>query len=296
VLNFGVEYLRRKVTFLEEEVGLGKDEVVNVIIRCPLALGMSVENNIAPKVRYLVVDVGLGREGAVKVITRCPQVLGYSVENNIAPTVRYLEEEMGLGKEGAAKVIFKFPSLLGYSVDNNLRPTVEFLAEEAGAGHEGAADIILSSPSLLGLSIERNLRPTLHFLLEKFPGTSGVQAINLSTHSLAGKFVPRVRLPERHGMTGRFSASIIATYTTVKFCEKVGITTEEYDAEVARCKMDHEKRYPSLAGAAADAGAADKVGDWVAVVMDNAIASNKIGAATRHAERRAKLMAAKNSV
>jgi hypothetical protein len=233
--------------------------------------------------------VGLGKEGVAKVIAGCPNVLGMSVKNNIAPKVRYLQEEMGLGKEGAAKVIFKFPKLLGYSVDNNLRPTVKFLVEEAGAGPEGAADIILQIPSLLGMSIELNLRPTLHFLVDNFPGISGVQAMKLAAHSLVGKLLPRVRLLESVGQTGRFAASSVAVLTTPKFCEKVGVTLEEYNAEVEVCKIEHQEMYPSPAGAAAE-----EAGKLMARAMDDAMASNKAESAKRNAKRRAKLMATKS--
>ena len=207
-----------------------------------------------------------------------------------------------MGRDGAAKVITRFPQVLGLSVEDNLAPKVMFLVEDAGAGREGAADIILTQPSLLSMSIERNLRPKLHFLLDKFPGTSGAQAMKLALHSLAGKLMPRMRLLESHGMAGLFSASTIAGYSTAKFRERVGVTEEEYDAEVEVCKREHEQLYPRPAGAAAAGegrglvARAERSDRSTTETMDDAIASNKAGSAKRYAKRRAKLTAAKSSV
>ena len=278
VLGYSMENnIEPTLQYLEDGMGLGRDGAVKVIAKFPSVLSFSVENNLKPTVRYLAGDVGLGKEGAAKVITGFPSVLGMGVENNIAPKVRYLAEEVGLGRDGAVKVITGLPSVLGLSVDDNLAPKVRFLAEEAGAGREGAANIILQYPKLLSYSIELNLRPKLHFLWEKFPGSTGVQAMRLAAHSLAGKLMPRVRLLERHGMAGRFAASTTAKCTTATFCEKVGLAIEEYDGEVEVCKREHNEMYPSPEWPAA----AGEAGDLAARVKDDAIASNKAGRAKR---------------
>jgi len=72
-------------------------------------------------------------------------------------------------------------------------------------------------------------------------------------------------------------------------CEKVGITLEEYNAEVEVCKIEHQEMYPSPAGAAAE-----EAGKLMARAMDDAMASNKAESAKRNAKRRAKLMATKS--
>jgi len=176
-------------------------------------------------------------------------VLGLSAEDNLAPKVRYLAEELGLGRDGAAKVIVRFPSVLGLSVEENLAPKVRYLSEEwAGleyllggewAGAVKVIAIILASPTLLGMSIENKLRPTLRFAEEHFPDSDSANLASLATYSLAGRLEPRVQLLRRHGQAGRFAASTIGRLTNETFCEKVGIAIEDYDAEVAACVKEH---------------------------------------------------------
>jgi hypothetical protein len=137
------------------------------------------------------------------------------------------------------------------SVEDSIAPKVRFLAEEVGAGREGAAALILQRPTLLGYSIERKLRPTLRFLTEHFPDTNAANLVLLSGYSLAGRLVPRVRLLQWHGQVGRFAASYIGTLTNDKFCEKVGIMKEEYDAEVAACVREYAKKQPGPDGSGA---------------------------------------------
>ena len=195
---------------------------MKVIIGNPRVLNSSLEFNITPKVRYLAEELGLGRDGAAKVITRAPNVLGLSIENCIAPKVMYLEEELGLGRAGAVKVIIGRPSVLNMSVEDNIAPKVKFLAEEAGFGCENS------------------------------PDTNASMLVSVASYSLAGRLVPRVRLLRKHGQAGRFAASGIGQLTNDTFCEKVGITMEENDAEVAACVREHaEKRLGPEGGAGA---------------------------------------------
>jgi len=84
---------------------------------------------------YLAEEVGLGRDGAAEVITTYPDLLGLSVEKNIAHTVKFLEEEGvpflveedGAGREGAADIILKIPSLLGLDVERTLQQNLRNL-------------------------------------------------------------------------------------------------------------------------------------------------------------------------
>jgi len=217
-------------------VGLGLAGEAKVITTYRSLLGCNAENNLAMKVGYLAEEVGLGRAGKMKVIIKFPNVLSLELEN-IAHKFSYLAEEVGLGRAGAVKVIIGFPNVLGLSVDNKIAPTVRFLADEMGLGREGAADIILRCPTLIGLSIEHNLRPTLRFLVKSFPDTDVAKVTPLALYSLAGRLMPRVRLLRKHAYEQKFTASTMAAVTSATFCKKVGITMEEYNAEVGRCRL-----------------------------------------------------------
>ena len=114
---------------------------------------------------------------------------------------------------------------------------------------------------MLSYSIERKLRPTLRFLVEHFPDTNAAKLVTLATYSLAGRLMPRVRLLQRHGQAGRLAASTIGQFTNEKFCKKVGVTLEEYDAEVAACVREYAEKHPSPAAGGGGGGGAKAGGE-----------------------------------
>ena len=81
--------------------------------------------------------------------------------------------------------------------------------------------------------------------MENFPDANAAKMVQLARYSLAGRLEPRLRLLRRHGQAGRFAASTMATSSPAKFCEKVGVTIEEYDAEVVACEREHAEKHAS---------------------------------------------------
>ena len=67
---------------------------------------------------------------------------------------------------------------------------------------------------------------------------------------------------QRYGQAGRFPASSMGRFTSETFCEKVGITMEEYDAEVAACVREHAEKHlgpETEAGVGGEGGGAGAV-------------------------------------
>ncbi|KAL2327430.1 hypothetical protein Fmac_020857 [Flemingia macrophylla] len=73
-----------KLKFLET-LGLSKDEVRSMVLRCPALLTFSIENNFQPKYEYLAGEMGRKLEE----LKEFPQYFAFSLENRIKP--RHME-------------------------------------------------------------------------------------------------------------------------------------------------------------------------------------------------------------
>jgi len=66
---------------------------------------------------------------------------------------------------------------------------------------------------------------------------------------------------QRYGQAGRFPASSIGRFTNVTFCDKLGITMEDYDAEAAACVREHaDMSHPGSEAGARGGGGAGEAG------------------------------------
>ncbi|XP_020204506.1 transcription termination factor MTEF1, chloroplastic [Cajanus cajan] len=69
-----------KLKFLET-IGLSRDEVRSMVLRCPALLTFSIENNFQPKYEYLAREMGRKLEE----LKGFPQYFAFSLENRIKP-------------------------------------------------------------------------------------------------------------------------------------------------------------------------------------------------------------------
>lgn len=69
-----------KLKFLET-IGLSRDEVRSMVLRCPALLTFSIENNFQPKYEYLYMEMGRKLEE----LKGFPQYFAFSLENRIKP-------------------------------------------------------------------------------------------------------------------------------------------------------------------------------------------------------------------
>ncbi|XP_017420828.2 transcription termination factor MTEF1, chloroplastic [Vigna angularis] len=69
-----------KLRFLET-LGLSKDEIRNMVLRCPALLTFSIENNFQPKYDYFAGEMGR----KVEELKEFPQYFAFSLENRIKP-------------------------------------------------------------------------------------------------------------------------------------------------------------------------------------------------------------------
>ena len=101
---------RKALKCLREEVGMSAEQVSFAIGRFPKILDYSPEK-IAGCFEFLRSTCALTEEECRRVIAATPQVVGLSVEENMAPKHRLLVHELGLGEDGAREVIACFPNL-----------------------------------------------------------------------------------------------------------------------------------------------------------------------------------------
>ena len=91
---------RKALKCLREEVGMSAEQVSFAIGRFPKILDYSPEK-IAGCFEFLRSTCALTEEECRRVIAATPQVVGLSVEENMAPKHRLLAHELGLGEDGA---------------------------------------------------------------------------------------------------------------------------------------------------------------------------------------------------
>lgn len=76
-----------KIEYLES-LGLCHADVVNMVIRSPALLTLSIRNNFVPKAEYLLGEM----KRDVKELKRFPQYFSFSLEGKIKPRHRLLVE------------------------------------------------------------------------------------------------------------------------------------------------------------------------------------------------------------
>ncbi|KMZ67748.1 Mitochondrial transcription termination factor family [Zostera marina] len=80
--------LMPKLDHLQSEIGLSRDESLEMVLRCPALFTFSIENNLKPKLGFFV-DV---MNGDLKEIREFPQYFGFSLEKRIKPRYSILVE------------------------------------------------------------------------------------------------------------------------------------------------------------------------------------------------------------
>lgn len=79
-------------------LGLGFRDLKALAYQDPMLLVSSLEGTLLPKFRYLE-GLGLAREEVVDMVLRCPALFTFSVERNFKPKFEYFDGEMKRGLE-----------------------------------------------------------------------------------------------------------------------------------------------------------------------------------------------------
>ena len=97
------------------------------------------------------------------VVVRHPVLLGCSWQDNVELMLTSLKEKLQLSPEELKELVLRAPKLLGLRWDTNMEPQIAMM--EDAVGHAGAAaevkELILSDPGVLAYSNEKRVRPRL---------------------------------------------------------------------------------------------------------------------------------------
>ena len=132
-----------------------------------------------------------------RIVLKQPSALSYSIDNNLAPTIDWLKVNLSLTKAELKKLVLRFPNMLSYSIDANLAPTIDFFEHELNIRGPDLRAAILASPQRLSYSLSNRYRPRL----------AACRAVG-----------DNLRL-----------VLTTAGYTDERFCERRGLTLEEYE-------------------------------------------------------------------
>ena len=82
----------------------------------------------------------------LQVVLRAPAVLELSVDETLLPRVAFLRDTVGVAEENLGKVILRLPSVLTYS-EESMQQRIDFLLE-AGLCQEDLAKAVTSHPQV----------------------------------------------------------------------------------------------------------------------------------------------------
>ena len=99
-------------------------------------------------------------------VLRWPVILGISTEDNVLPTLTALQARLGLSEAELKRFVLQAPAVLGMSIENNVLPTIDFLQRELSLSHSALRERIVGNPNMLSYSIERRLRPRVELCRE----------------------------------------------------------------------------------------------------------------------------------
>jgi len=118
------EQIMPMVRYLQDDLGLPKDDFIKVLRAFPALLSLNVEEDVLPVARFLSDEVGI--RDVAKFVARLPPVLGYKLEEDLRPKYHYFHDRLGLG----AKELSRFPGYFAHPLEKRTMPRVEFLLEK----------------------------------------------------------------------------------------------------------------------------------------------------------------------
>ena len=148
---------------LFEELGLTREEAIQVAIRCPSLMGNSLDEKLRPSLTFLLEvttcgrpppgrplravavgrptlprvlpppQKGLTRAEVAGAVRTCPQILSLNVQGKSARNKLRFLESMGIGMHEVAR----HPQLLTYSLENRLGPRLTMLAQQWDGARDG---------------------------------------------------------------------------------------------------------------------------------------------------------------
>ena len=260
VLTLTPGNLQKKFLFFEQTCLLERSDINRVVSNAPSVLTLSVDGNLQLTWVWMCGELGLGVNGARSVLTKAPNVFGLS-RDNLERKVEFLIS--GAGRDAAIVIVIRAPGVLGTSLELNIQPTIGWILEtcatlgygsveemteqtelhtsqpsntKGGTWDQRAVDVLQKQPSLLGMSVARKLAPTVTFLTKHFPKITASAAFRACTFSFQGLVTPRVFILVELGLLEKWVLGTFLAWSVDVFCQKTGVTRDEYDDRVTACE------------------------------------------------------------
>ena len=228
------EHAEEVCDFLQSRLNLDGAELKKIVLGRPSLLSCSVDANLAPTIEYLQSRLSLSEAELKKIVLGSPPVLSFSIDNNLAPTIDWLKSKLSLSDTELKKIVLGNPSVLNYNVDASLAPKLSWLTSSLSLTKAELKRLVLRFPNVLSYSIDANLAPTIDFFEHELNirGPDLRAAILASpqrlSYSLSNRYRPRLAACRAVGDNLRLVLTT-AGHTDERFCERHGLTLEEYE-------------------------------------------------------------------
>jgi len=210
-------------------------ELRKVVLRLPTLLGMSVEDNMAPKLEWLQARIDLDDPQLRKVVLGALSVLSTGIDT-LESKLEWLQMRLDLDVKQLRKVVLGRPQLLGMSVKDNLAPTLDWLQGRLDLDAEQSRKVVLAHPQLLAHSIEANIAPKLVFFEKELRLTLPeirdwvVKIPTGLSYSLANRYRSRLEACRAAGVDGKRYVLSYATSRDELFCKYSGVAPSDLEA------------------------------------------------------------------
>lgn len=128
----------KRLKYLSNELSLPLSTIGKVLIALPQILHWSVDKILRPRIKLLQSIVGGGRDDVVNIVDKIPMILGV---DDAIDRVLWLRENVNLNDDQIRLVIREAPAVLTYSVVCNLAPKWAFAKETMGATAEDVVSV-----------------------------------------------------------------------------------------------------------------------------------------------------------
>lgn len=182
VVEHPQEKIKRTLTWLVDELGCTKKEVVKIVAAHPRVFQCSVQETLNPFLGMFV-DGGYTAHQVKQMILRNPQVLGRN--KKLDALVECLSSMLGLSPTmDTLKLVLSCPKLLGYSIERTIKPNLNRLLN-LEISPPNVEKIVIRAPELLLCDFDIGIASKLTWLQDE---------LKLESHKSLAMMIARPRV------------------------------------------------------------------------------------------------------
>ena len=137
LLQYSLNSLRTKCTFLVEELAIPESSLARIIGTAPVILGLSLDQNLKPTVATLKTRCNLSSQELGEIIITCPTILALSQKRKIEPCLTFLAANLHISSSSElGNIIKRTPRILHQGIETSLARKINMLGEALQAQAE----------------------------------------------------------------------------------------------------------------------------------------------------------------